>query len=395
MVYAKVENPGAFADSAARNYRFFIGIDTDSNLEGSGQLGVLGIDSSGSLWRFASDNNSFVGNNLTIDDTGATVLGPGVDSWSTLEFRVSRNVAGDLICQYKKDGEPTWKPFWVADSLQGTDKTDGTIPKATLDAYGIDAGNDNIQCDARTWPHCGPIVVTGVAGVPNVNITEDYDSDGLTNYQEFLFGTDPTDGDTDGDGLEDGDEINVHGTDPFDPDTDGDGIDDGDEVDNGLDPLVSNTGVDSDGDGLDDADEVNTHGTDPLDPDSDGDGIDDGAEIDNGLDPLVSNIGLDSDSDGIDDVDEVNNGLNPLVSNIGLDSDGDGLSDVDEVNVYGTDPMDQDTDGDGIDDATEIRFGLNPLVDEGNALPATGGAGLALLGLGLATAAFRRLRSRS
>src|SRR5690606_19172601 len=37
--------------------------------------------------------------------------------------------------------------------------------------------------------------------------------------------------DTDGDGLLDDDELQVHGTDPNDPDTDGDGLTDGTEVD--------------------------------------------------------------------------------------------------------------------------------------------------------------------
>ncbi len=205
------------------------------------------------------------------------------------------------------------------------------------------------------------------ADVPDMNITADYDGDGATNYDELLLGTDPAA-----------------------DDTDGDGISDGDEVANGLDPLVANTG-DTDDDGLSDVDEVNVQHTDPLDPDTDGDGISDGDEVDNGLDPLVSNTGVDSDSDGIDDPDEVNNGLDPLVANTG-DIDGDTLSDVDEVNVHHTNPLNVDTDGDGINDETEILLGSDPLVP--SVLPVAGGVGLALLGLGLAAASFRRLRSR-
>ncbi len=44
--------------------------------------------------------------------------------------------------------------------------------------------------------------------------------------------------DTDRDGLRDEDEINVYGTDPFNPDTDGDGFYDGFEVSVGMNPLV-------------------------------------------------------------------------------------------------------------------------------------------------------------
>src|SRR5680860_1392313 len=43
--------------------------------------------------------------------------------------------------------------------------------------------------------------------------------------------------DSDGDGLSDFDEINIFGSDPNDPDTDGDGIEDGEAVLNGKDPV--------------------------------------------------------------------------------------------------------------------------------------------------------------
>ena len=56
----------------------------------------------------------------------------------------------------------------------------------------------------------------------------------------------PSNPDTDGDGLNDGDETET-GSDPSNPDSDGDGINDGDEVDNGTDP----NNEDSDGDGID------------------------------------------------------------------------------------------------------------------------------------------------
>jgi hypothetical protein len=44
--------------------------------------------------------------------------------------------------------------------------------------------------------------------------------------------------DTDGDGLSDEDEINIHKTDPNNKDTDGDGYEDKSEIDNGYDPLT-------------------------------------------------------------------------------------------------------------------------------------------------------------
>jgi len=65
----------------------------------------------------------------------------------------------------------------------------------------------------------------------------DGDSDGLTNLEEWQNFTDPTNADSDNDGLSDGDEVNTHGTDPRDTDTDGDSLSDGGEVAVGLDPL--------------------------------------------------------------------------------------------------------------------------------------------------------------
>ena len=64
----------------------------------------------------------------------------------------------------------------------------------------------------------------------------DSDGDGLTDYQEKLYGTDPFDPDTDADGLSDYEEIKVYQTDPLDPDTNKNGITDGDEIRMGKNP---------------------------------------------------------------------------------------------------------------------------------------------------------------
>lgn len=68
------------------------------------------------------------------------------------------------------------------------------------------------------------------------NSAVDSDGDGLSDWQEVVYGTDPYDADSDDDGLTDDWEV-AHGTDPLDVDTDGDGLSDKWEVDHGLDPL--------------------------------------------------------------------------------------------------------------------------------------------------------------
>lgn len=213
-----------------------------------------------------------------------------------------------------------------------------------------------------------------MAGAIKIEVKDpnDRDGDGMPNDYETENGLNPDDpsdktGDKDRDALKNVDEF-LRGTDPSDPDTDGDGVNDGREVQEGTDPLsdwapngglqtgliyyvilnmetgrVEQRGIagsngvghenlslrpdtlyyhgmlhagsltiahskftsgengrqfnlpamvfepdrsfDTDGDGLtDDAEFI--LGTDPDNPDSDGDGIADGAEVRNGSDPL-------------------------------------------------------------------------------------------------------------
>ncbi len=50
-------------------------------------------------------------------------------------------------------------------------------------------------------------------GVPPL----DLDGDGIADYDEPFYGTDPHNWDSDGDGFSDGDEVRIHKTDPCDP----------------------------------------------------------------------------------------------------------------------------------------------------------------------------------
>ncbi len=123
----------------------------------------------------------------------------------------------------------------------------------------------------------------GVATVATVAPTTppDRDEDGLSDADEEEFGTDPDNPDSEGDHVNDGDEVHEWGTDPLDNDSDDDFLTDGDEVNiTDTDP----TDPDTDDDGLGDSDE-NPNGADPNDPDTDGDGANDGAEVAAGTNP--------------------------------------------------------------------------------------------------------------
>jgi len=181
---------------------------------------------------------------------------------------------------------------------------------------------------------------------------DDKDMDGLFRLDEERLGTDPLNPDSDGDGLNDFEEVNKYKSNPLNSDSDGDGLTDGIEVTSSLtDPLNSDT----DGDQLSDGEEVNTHKTDPTKTDSDSDRLNDNEEVNTyKTNPLQT----DSDNDGLNDgAEALTYKTNPLKA----DSDGDTLSDGDEINKHKTDPLNTDSDAGTVDDASEIGRGTNPL----------------------------------
>ena len=106
----------------------------------------------------------------------------------------------------------------------------------------------------------------GSAEVPVTVIASgavDSDGDGLTYDEEILLNTDPSNPDSDGEGLNDGLEVNFYGSNPLAADSDGDGMHDLFEALCGLFPMVDDAQMDPDGDGFVNLTEFQ-EGTEPL-----------------------------------------------------------------------------------------------------------------------------------
>ncbi|MBP7829734.1 MAG: S8 family serine peptidase [Kiritimatiellae bacterium] len=222
-----------------------------------------------------------------------------------------------------------------------------------------------------------------VYGSDPTNPDTDYDSllDGL----EAQLGTSPTAWDTDGDGMPDGFEVldalgNLRDPsqrlNPLDP-TDGDDDYDHDGLTNYEEYLVRDGLI---GNMPDDA--LWDYWSDPFNPDSDGDGMPDGWEVWYGLHPMdpvgtrvegesvtrysVLATGGDPDSDGLWNLREYNirfrfdAGADPYqVHGVSTDphnpdTDNDGLGDGEEDRALRAHPLKQDTDGDWLLDGVAV-----------------------------------------
>ncbi len=335
------------------------------------------------------------GTNPNLADTDGDCLDDGAEAYSWLTNPLSHDSDGDGLWD-GREANPDKDPSACGGAYTGTDP------------LSIDSDGDTLSDYDEIYGIISPIPPNNTY-VSNPLLV-DSDFDGMTDWEEiFRYGSDPTspdpcsisltrpDCDQDHDGLTRQQE-NQLGTDPTNPDSDFDGVHDGAEPSaaalNACDPNPDHDLCDADGDDWTKIQEA-TAGTNPNLADSDGDGLEDPVDP-APMDPCSPNAcaaGQDFDGDGTpDDVDPVF--WDPCIPNIDAgpcdrdndgypnstdpaptdacipdlnagpcDQDGDGLTYSEELAAY-TNPAKPDTDDDGINDFDEFNLSktscLNP-----------------------------------
>src|SRR5690606_950670 len=188
---------------------------------------------------------------------GAVVVGSAL-----LELRGAAHAAG--LGEFDEDDAYTWSSS--VDGVLGVGRR--------LTVHSLSPGAHEIRLEANVD---GETVETSIA----IEVLADTDRDGIPDEIEAAHpALDPEDGedaflDPDGDGIATGPEVVDFGTDPTNADTDGDGVDDGDEIAAAQSP----TSTDTDGDGVQDGSDNCARVANPGQEDSDGDGVGDACPL--------------------------------------------------------------------------------------------------------------------
>lgn len=255
-------------------------------------------------WSHPSYGQIYVGGgSATIRNTvvwssmsGSTLLAAGGTSLTTsnclvkgLTLSGTGNLAGTTNPKINAEGRLRWdSPLRGAGGIfaQSRIDMDGELRPLSTPDIGVD---QIVDSDSDELPDSWEMAYAGNL-TTLVSATQDNDSDGLTNAEEYEWDANPLDPDTDNDGIEDGNEL-TYSMNPA--------VADADDLvtDDNQDGLIDNIGgqlghqpnqADDDGDGVSNADEI-LMCTNPFRADTDGDGVPDNTDV-FPHDPLMSSL---------------------------------------------------------------------------------------------------------
>src|SRR5687767_12870318 len=205
---------------------------------------------------------------------GTTVIGPPAPISTDVVYAPPPGTTGDITATNGDAAAlgPTGDASAAPGSVTGGSGTallgpDGTYTVTEVSPSNVSVGDSGALAPAPVYDPAlepapeyvaAPVETTAPVAADDpsgaaVASAEDLDGDNYIDALELEVGLDPNNPDADGDGVADGDEVNIYFTDPWVWDTDGDGLSDGEELFGVLtDPLV----WDTNGDGLGDAESV-------------------------------------------------------------------------------------------------------------------------------------------
>jgi hypothetical protein len=183
---------------------------------------------------------------------GTTVIGPPAETAAAPPAAPVDGAAGDIEAGSGNastvgPGSASAAPGTVTEGSSGTALLgpDGTYSVSEVSPSTITTGDQGAPAPVAAAPveaapvetapvEAAPVEAAPVEAAPAAAPADasalDSDADNLVDSLEAEYGLDPYNADSDGDGVADGDEINIYGTDPYYGDSDGDGVLDGEEL---------------------------------------------------------------------------------------------------------------------------------------------------------------------
>ncbi len=176
-----------------------------------------------------------------VNDYYNTEKSPSITRNNILQMRNSaRNVGAEALIGKLTATPRRFQRSWVVDVNRELN------PYAKLDFYSLGTrfiSFDGLHPSDRGYEEMAELVARVLPRVSAGIRPLDSDLDGVYDFAEARYGTNPQNRDSDGDGVSDGEELFRYRSNPLSLDSDLDGVNDGDEVARGANPADAKPGA--------------------------------------------------------------------------------------------------------------------------------------------------------